>query len=105
MGEWWDSATWSPRTRPVRVEAAVVGHRVHLRVIDRGPGVDRVDRERIFQPFQRRGDHDSQGGVGLGLAVARGFVEAVDGSIVLDDTPGGGLTVLIDLPVAATSDL
>ena len=94
-----NSLAWSPRERPVRVEAAVVGHRVHLRVIDRGPGVDRVDRERIFQPFQRLGDHDSQGGVGLGLAVARGFVEAVDGSIVLDDTPGGGLTVLIDLPV------
>ncbi len=94
-----NSLAWSPRTRPVRVEAAVVGHRVHLRVIDRGPGVDRVDRERIFQPFQRLGDHDSQGGVGLGLAVARGFVEAVDGTIVLDDTPGGGLTVLIDLPV------
>jgi two-component system, OmpR family, sensor histidine kinase KdpD len=99
-----NSLAWSPHTRPVRVEAAVVGHRVHLRVIDRGPGVDRVDRERIFQPFQRLGDHDSQGGVGLGLAVARGFVEAVDGTIVLDDTPGGGLTVLIDLPIAAISE-
>jgi two-component system sensor histidine kinase KdpD len=73
---------------------------VHLRVIDRGPGVDRADRERVFQPFQRLGDHDSQAGAGLGLAVARGFVEAVGGTISLDDTPGGGLTVLLDLPVA-----
>jgi len=95
-----NSLAWSPRGRPVRVEAALVSDRVHLRVIDRGPGVDRTDRERVFQPFQQLGDRDSHGGVGLGLAVARGFVEAVEGTILLDDTPGGGLTVLIDLPVA-----
>jgi two-component system sensor histidine kinase KdpD len=99
-----NSLAWSPRGRPVRVEGALVGDRLHLRVIDRGPGVDRLDRERVFQPFQRLGDRGSHAGVGLGLAVARGFVEAVDGTIVLDDTPGGGLTVLIDLPVAPVAE-
>jgi two-component system sensor histidine kinase KdpD len=74
---------------------------MHLRVVDRGPGVDPADRDRVFLPFQRLGDRDAGSGVGLGLAVARGLVEAVDGAIVLDDTPGGGLTVLIDLPTAA----
>jgi two-component system sensor histidine kinase KdpD len=55
----------------------------------------------VFQPFQRLGDRRTQAGVGLGLAVARGFVDAVGGRIVLDDTPGGGLTVLIELSEAA----
>ena len=73
--------------------------------IDRGPGVDRVDRERIFQPFQRLGDHDSQGGVGLGLAVAARLRRSRRRQHRPRRHAGGGLTVLIDLPVAATSDL
>jgi two-component system sensor histidine kinase KdpD len=95
-----NSLAWSPVDQPVWVEAAAVGDRMHLRVVDRGPGVDPADRDRVFLPFQRLGDRDAGSGVGLGLAVARGLVEAVDGAIVLDDTPGGGLTVLIDLPTA-----
>ena len=80
------------------MEAALVGHRVHLRVIDRGPGVSHIDRDRVFQPFQRLGDHDNHAGSASVSPWQGGFVEAVDGTIVLDDTPGGGLTVLIDLP-------
>jgi two-component system sensor histidine kinase KdpD len=92
---------WSPPHEPITVEGAVVGDRVHLRVIDRGPGVREADRARVFQPFQRLGDRSNQAGVGLGLAVASGFVRAVGGRIELDDTPGHGLTVVIDLPVEA----
>jgi two-component system sensor histidine kinase KdpD len=95
-----NALAWSPSPAHVRVEAAEVTGRIHLRIIDRGPGVDVADRERVFQPFQRLGDHSALAGVGLGLAVARGFVEAIGGRVELDDTPGGGLTVLIDLPVA-----
>jgi two-component system sensor histidine kinase KdpD len=94
---------WSPERATVRIEAAPIGDRVHLRVIDRGPGVNPADRERVFQPFQRLGDRSTQAGVGLGLAVARGFVHAVGGEISLEDTPGGGLTVVFDLPPAAES--
>jgi two-component system sensor histidine kinase KdpD len=56
----------------------------------------------MFEPFERLGDRPSGTGVGLGLAVAKGFLEAMGGSVVAVDTPGGGLTVQVTLPVAAT---
>jgi two-component system sensor histidine kinase KdpD len=91
----------SPEGSPVRVEAGEVGSRVMIRVIDRGPGIPQAERERIFQPFQRLGDSPSHGaGVGLGLAVALGFTHAMGGDLVLDDTPGGGTTMTIELEVA-----
>jgi len=90
----------TPPDRHVRVEAGAVAHRVDLRVVDRGPGIPLAQRDVIFQPFQRLGDANADSGVGLGLAVARGFVEAVGGEISVEDTPGGGLTMVISLPVA-----
>jgi two-component system sensor histidine kinase KdpD len=72
---------------------------VVLFVIDHGPGHALRDRARVFEPFQRLGD-GTQGGTGLGLAVARGFVDLMDGEIVLEDTPGGGTTMEVVLPVA-----
>jgi two-component system sensor histidine kinase KdpD len=72
------------------------GPRVELRVIDHGPGVDPALRAQIFEPFQRHGDVGT--GVGLGLAVARGLTEAQGGSLDAVDTPGGGLTMVLDLP-------
>jgi two-component system sensor histidine kinase KdpD len=86
------------------VSASPYGSAVELRVIDRGPGIPDADRERVFEAFQRRGDHTSSSGpgVGLGLAIARGFVDAMDGAISLEDTPGGGLTVVVQLPRADT---
>jgi two-component system sensor histidine kinase KdpD len=82
---------------PIRVTAGQVGERVLIAVIDEGPGIPRNSEEQLFAPFQRLGDHDTSIGVGLGLSVARGFVEAMGGSISATDTPGGGLTVEIDL--------
>jgi two-component system sensor histidine kinase KdpD len=59
-----------------------------------------ADHERIFRPFQRLGDNPRDGtGVGLGLAVARGFVEAMGGELTVEDTPGGGLTMVIGMPM------
>jgi two-component system, OmpR family, sensor histidine kinase KdpD len=72
--------------------------RVELRVADRGPGVPDGDKEHIFEPFQRLGDVPHGTGVGLGLAVARGFVEATGGTLRAEDTPGGGLTMVFSLP-------
>jgi two-component system sensor histidine kinase KdpD len=95
-----NALVWSPPTEPVRVSAAAVGTRVVMRIADRGPGIAPAERERVFEPFQRLGDRSSQAGVGLGLAVARGFVLAVGGTIELDDTPGGGLTVVLSFDAA-----
>jgi two-component system sensor histidine kinase KdpD len=82
----------------LRVEAGPVAGRVDIRIIDRGPGIRPQDRHRVFQPFQRVGDSESRVGVGLGLAVARGFVEAVGGDLDVEDTPGGGCTMVIRIP-------
>ena len=57
----------------------------------------------MFAPFQRLGDVPAGSGVGLGLAVARGLAEAVDATIEVEDTPGGGLTMIVTVPIAAGS--
>jgi two-component system sensor histidine kinase KdpD len=84
----------------VLVTARLAGDRVELRVVDRGPGVPAADRERIFAPFQRLHDHTTTGGLGLGLAIARGFTDAMGATLAPSDTPGGGLTQTIVLDVA-----
>jgi two-component system, OmpR family, sensor histidine kinase KdpD len=94
-----NALAWSPPDRPVQVTATDHGDLVELQVIDHGPGIPPRDRGRLFQPFQRLGDASS-GGVGLGLAVAHGFLDAMHGQIVPEDTPGGGLTMRIRLPAA-----
>jgi two-component system sensor histidine kinase KdpD len=91
----------SPPDRPVRVDAFSVADRVDLRVVDQGPGIPPDQRDRMFQPFQRLGDQSNDGGTGLGLAVARGFVDAMGGEITVEDTPGGGLTVVVSLEASA----
>ena len=72
-------------------------------MVDRGPGIPAEDRERVFEPFQRLGDRAGVDGVGLGLAVARGFVEAMGGTLTPDETPGGGLTMVVAFPLAEPS--
>jgi two-component system, OmpR family, sensor histidine kinase KdpD len=93
---------YTPAGQPIRLAASTHGDNVELRVIDTGPGIRPDDREALFAPFQRRDDHPSSNGagVGLGLAIARGFIEAMHGTIALDDTPGGGLTAVVSLPIA-----
>jgi two-component system sensor histidine kinase KdpD len=96
-----NAIAWSPADAPVRVEACAAQSRVDLHVVDRGPGIPTAQREDVFRPFQRLGDLSNGSGVGLGLAVARGFVEAMGGEVVVDDTPGGGVTMVISLPASA----
>ncbi len=76
------------------------GRWVSLRVSDHGPGVPPESLATIFEPFQRLGDVPRGDGVGLGLAVARGLLEAMGGMLSAEETPGGGLTMVIDLPMA-----
>jgi two-component system, OmpR family, sensor histidine kinase KdpD len=84
----------------VRVNAGQVAGRVLINVVDEGPGVAKGAAEQMFEPFQRLGDTDNSTGLGLGLSVAKGFVEAMGGTIAATDTPGGGLTILVDLEAA-----
>ena len=91
---------FSPRGSRARVTAGAVDSLVDVRVADRGPGVPLAERARLFVPFQRLGDSAQGAGVGLGLAVAKGFVEAMGGEIEVEDTPGGGLTVVFRLRAA-----
>jgi two-component system sensor histidine kinase KdpD len=86
-----------PAAAGIRVDAAGTGGRVTLRIADTGHGIPAADLDRIFAPFQRFGDVPQRDGVGLGLAVARGFVEAMGGTIAAEETPGGGLTLVIEL--------
>ncbi|SEC00633.1 sensor histidine kinase KdpD [Streptomyces sp. PAN_FS17] len=96
-----NAVKYSPQDEPVLVSASAIADRVEVRVVDRGPGVPDEAKERIFAPFQRYGDAPRGAGVGLGLAVARGFAEAMGGTISAEDTPGGGLTMVLSLRVAA----
>jgi two-component system sensor histidine kinase KdpD len=91
---------FSPADAPARVTAGAVDGVVDVRVADRGPGVPPADRARLFLPFQQLGDSAQGEGVGLGLAVAKGFVEAMGGEIEVEDTPGGGLTFVVRLRAA-----
>ncbi|GAA3496723.1 sensor histidine kinase KdpD [Streptomyces prasinosporus] len=96
-----NAVKYSPPGVPVLVAASALADRVEVRVADRGPGVPDEAKDRIFEPFQRHGDAPRGAGVGLGLAVARGFAEAMGGTLEAEDTPGGGLTMTLTLRAAA----
>lgn len=83
---------------PVSVTSSSLGARVAVSVADRGPGIHRDERERIFEPFQHGDSGPAGDGAGLGLAIARGFVEANGGEISVDSRPGRGATFLVTLP-------
>ena len=91
----------SPAGQPPELQASLESGAVWLEVVDHGPGVPDGQKAAMFEPFTRLGDRgDRYPGVGLGLAVAKGFAEAMGGHISALDTPGGGLTVRITMPAA-----
>jgi two-component system sensor histidine kinase KdpD len=92
---------YSPEGTAPIIAGSAFGDRVELRVIDRGPGIPPARLAEAFQPFQRLGDTDNSTGVGLGLALSNGFMEAMGGNLAPEDTPGGGLTMVMTLPTAA----
>lgn len=97
-----NAVRFSPDDQPPLLAASTFGGTVQLRVSDHGPGVPDARKSDMFVPFQRLGDIDNLTGIGLGLALSKGFVEGMGGTLEADDTPGGGLTMVVTLP-ASTS--
>lgn len=94
---------YTPAGTPIHVSTSTFGDRLEIRIIDRGPGIPPEKLDDIFLPFQRLGDTDNTTGLGLGLALSRGFIEAMHGTLTPEDTPGGGLTMVISLTTTSTT--
>ncbi|MEV6985218.1 ATP-binding protein [Sphaerisporangium sp. NPDC051017] len=92
---------YSPEGEKVLVTASSYGRYAEIRVVDRGPGIPAVQHDLVFLPFQRLGDRGDHTGVGLGLALARGLTEAMGGTLLPEETPGGGLTMILTLPISS----
>ncbi|OCI31876.1 sensor protein KdpD [Oerskovia enterophila] len=93
----------SPPGEPVRITASAGPREIELRIVDTGRGLSDESKIRMFEPFQRLGDTTGEG-LGLGLAVADGLARAVGASITPEDTPGGGLTMVVTVPREARED-
>ncbi len=89
---------------PVKVRARVVGGRMSIRVIDRGPGMSPTQLARAFEPFYRDEHSGGHPGSGLGLAIVRGFVEANGGRVQAESPPGQGTVFAIELPLAEQAE-
>ena len=96
-----NAVRFSPATERVRISASEFANTVEIRIMDRGPGIPVDRRADVFVPFPRLGDTDNL--TGLGLAVSTGFVEGMHGTLEAEDTPGGGVTMVIALPVAESA--
>lgn len=95
-----NAVRFSPPGERVRLSTSSFGGAIHIRISDRGPGVDPGRLDEIFVPFQRLGDTDNLTGLGLGLALSKGFTEGMGGTLQAENTPGGGLTMVVELPAA-----
>jgi two-component system sensor histidine kinase KdpD len=95
-----DNAVRATPDGTVRLRATTGDGTIELSAIDHGPGIPIAERERIFAPFQRLDDRSTEGRLGLGLAIARGFTDAMGGQLHPAQTPGGGLTMTIALATA-----
>ena len=96
-----NAVRFSPPGAPPTISTSQFGEKIQLRIIDSGPGIPDTRKAEAFAAFQRMGDTDNTTGVGLGLALSRGFITAMGGSLEAEDTPGGGLTMVIELDAVA----
>ncbi len=98
-----NALAYSPPGLPPALYARQEGQAVILDVVDHGRGVPDELKPRMFEPFERLTARNTGTGVGLGLAVVKGFVDTMGGSVTATDTDGGGLTMRVTLPVASRS--
>jgi two-component system sensor histidine kinase KdpD len=87
--------------QPISIALGPSGVGYALQVNDQGPGIPEEERPRVFERFYRGGHGSKREGSGLGLYIARGFIEAFGGTITLESSPQGGATVAIWLPAIA----
>jgi two-component system sensor histidine kinase KdpD len=101
-----DNARRYADDKPVTIEGRKVDGRVELRVVDHGPGIPEAERERVFDQFYRlrRNGRTPPDGTGMGLAISRGIVEALGGTIRVEATPGGGATFVVSLATGSGGD-
>jgi two-component system sensor histidine kinase KdpD len=91
----------TPARLPIEIEADYANDHLVISVADRGPGIPPEITERLFEKFYR-GDNRKTGGLGLGLSIARGLVEAHGGKLTVENRDGGGARFTITLPVRVT---
>ena len=92
-----NAVRYSPSDERIRLSSSSFGGEIQIRVSDRGPGIAAERIDDIFVPFQRLGDTDNRTGLGLGLALSKGFTEGMGGTLQAENTPGGGLTMVVRL--------
>jgi two-component system, OmpR family, sensor histidine kinase KdpD len=95
-----NAVRFAPPDEPVGITAGLWDSKVVMRISDRGPGIPKVERDRVFDPFYSADRGTGRGGSGLGLAISRAILTAHQGQISVEETPGGGTTVVFTLPVA-----
>jgi two-component system sensor histidine kinase KdpD len=95
-----NAVRYSPPATEIAISALRWHNMVEVRVSDRGPGIPREERGRVLEEFYRRDVDGRRSGTGLGLAIARAVAVAHGGSIGIEETPGGGTTVVLRLPLA-----
>lgn len=91
---------FNPAGQQVVLSVSRFASTADIRIIDTGPGISEQRRGEVFVPFQRLGDTDNQAGLGLGMALSKGFTEGMGGTLDVEDTPGGGATMVITLPLS-----
>jgi two-component system sensor histidine kinase KdpD len=96
-----NACRFGPVDKPVAIKVGVVGEFVEILVVDRGPGMPVALREVVLAPFDRLSGE--QLNAGLNLTVASGFTQLLGGRILFEDTPDGGLTVAVELPLKGTA--
>lgn len=98
-----NASRYAPADSAIRITTSSFDSKVEIRVIDHGPGLQLDRKDEVFIPFQRLGDTDNTSGLGLGLALSKGFMEAMGGTLRPEDTPGGGLTMVATLEAVPES--
>jgi two-component system sensor histidine kinase KdpD len=98
-----NALTWSPADKPIIVRAHERDNFIQIHIIDYGIGIPQNQRATVLQPFHRLSDSTSSGGLGLGLAIADRLIASMNGRLELRDTPGGGLTAVVIVPIARQS--